>query len=64
MQLAAISAAQQSGDSSKALDLLRELSERVADGDEEDKMMVQVMMGDVQYKVSYNPSHLHRQLGP
>lgn len=51
MQLAAVSAAEQSGDGMKALDLLRDLSEHVPDGDEDDKVLVQVLMGDVQYKV-------------
>lgn len=51
MQLAAIRAAQQSGDSSRALQVLKELSDQVADGSEEERMMVQLMMGDVQHSV-------------
>ena len=60
MRLAAILAAQQSADSSKALQLLKELPEQVADGSEEDKMLVQLMMGDVQYKVGCTPVLLLR----
>jgi hypothetical protein len=49
MKLAHVAVAQQSGDTERALQLLRELEEA---GGEDAKLQVQVLLGDVQYEVS------------
>lgn len=49
MKLAHVVVAQQSGDTERALQLLRELAEV---GGEDAKLQVQVLLGDVQFEVS------------
>jgi hypothetical protein len=48
MKLAHVAVAQQSGDTQRALQLLRELADA---GGEDAKLQVQVLLGDVQFEV-------------